>query len=162
MAEAKKPRAKGTRTSAKGAKQAAPAEAANVMAEMTLDLKPVVLSVVPPSVQAVEVVQPAPIPQARGDVLRQAVSETVAVTARGALEVNEKILEALQAQSNAALEIWRTALSAPRLSDVIRVQASGTRQAYEAASAQWTDIATTTAQWLNKSLEPLQSALHRR
>jgi hypothetical protein len=162
MAEVKKARAKGTRTGAKGAKQAAPAEAANVMAEMTLDLKPAVLSVVASNDQPVEVAQPAPIPQARGDVLRQVVSETVAVTARGALEVNEKILGALQAQSDAAIEIWRTALSAPRLSDVIRAQASGTRQAYEAASAQWTDIATTTAQWFNKSLEPLQSALHRR
>jgi hypothetical protein len=162
MAEAKKPRAKGTKTSAKGVKKAAPAEAGNVMAEMTLDLKPVSLSVVPSIVRPVETAQLSPIPQARGDAFRQAVTETVAVTARGALEVNEKIIEALQIQSDAALEIWRAALSAPRLSDAIRAQASGTRQAYEAASAQWTDIATTTAQWFNKSLEPLQSALHRR
>jgi hypothetical protein len=162
MAEVKKARAKGTRTGVKSVKQAAPAEVMDATSEMTLDLAPAPLPVVPSSVEPVEVVQIAQASQARGEVLRKAVSETVAVSARGALEVNEKIIEALQAQSDAAFEIWRTALSAPRLADAIRVQASGTRQAYEAASAQWTDIAKTTAQWFNKSLEPLQSALHRR
>jgi hypothetical protein len=162
MVEAKKARSKGTRTSAKSAKQTVAAEVLDVASEMTLDLTPASLPAVPSIVEPVEVVQLAQASQARGEVLRKAVSETVAVSARGALEVNEKIIEALQAQSDAAFEIWRSALSAPRLADAIRVQASGTRQAYEAASAQWTDIAKTTAHWLNKSLEPLQSALHQR
>jgi hypothetical protein len=129
---------------------------------MMFDVKPASLTVVQPSPQPIEAVQLSPVAQARSEVLRQAVSDAVAVSARGALEVNDKIIEALQAQSDAAFEVWRTALSAPRLSDAIRAQASGTRQAYETASAQWADIATTTAQWFNRSLEPLQSVLHRR
>ena len=43
----------------------------------------------------------------------------------------------------------------------LKAQSQATRQAYETASAQWKDIAETTALWFTKSLEPLQSVLHR-
>nr|WP_245571773.1 phasin family protein [Microvirga subterranea] len=88
-------------------------------------------------------------------------SEAVNATARGALEVHDKIIEALQAQSDAAIEVWESSLKAPHLSEAIRVQTNGARKAYETASAQWTDIATTTASWFHKSFEPFQTALHR-
>jgi hypothetical protein len=161
MAEAKK-------ASAKGAVKRAAARKPTVMAKADRkeDAKQVSLPIVAPSVlvaptaQVAEVVKLSPA-QERGEVLRQAVSEAVTVTAKGALEVNGKIIEALTAQSDAILELWRSALAAPHLSEAIRVQTSGTRQAYENASAQLRDIAETTAHWYNKSIEPLQSVLQR-
>jgi hypothetical protein len=99
--------------------------------------------------------------QERGETLRQAVSEAVSVSAQGILEVNDKIIEAFQAQSSAALDLWQTTISAPHLSEAIRIQTSGTRQVYETASAQWKDIAEASARWFTRSLEPLQSAMHR-
>lgn len=97
----------------------------------------------------------------QGDALRQAVREVVSVSAQGALEVNEKIIDALQSQSHVALDLWRTAITTADLPQVLRTQTSATRQAYETASAQWRDIAETTARWMTRSFEPLQSALHR-
>lgn len=91
------------------------------------------------------------------EILRQSVSEA----ALGALEINNKILDALQAQGHAALDTWRRTLHAPQFSEAILAQTSGVREAYEAASTQWKDITETTARWVHKSLEPLQSALRR-
>ena len=95
----------------------------------------------------------------QGDALRQAVREVVSVSAQGALEVNEKIIDALQSQSHVALDLWRTAIGAADLPQALQAQTSATRQACEIASAQWRDIAETTARWMTRSFEPLQSAL---
>jgi len=159
MAEAKKARAKSTR----GTTRPTPAQDAAVSAPLDAPTDVTLFSqpIVPPNPQPDNLEKLPPLAQQRSEALRQAVREAVTVSARGALEVNDKIIEALQAQSDAAIELWRTTLSTPRLAEAIRVQADGTRQAYETASARWTDIATTTAQWFNRSLEPLQSAFHR-
>ena len=106
---------------------------------------------------AVEAVASSAAPKAA--VFRQAVGEAVTASANGALAVNDKVIEALQTQSHAALDLWRSAVSTPHLSDVIRLQSNGARQAYETASAQWKDIAETTAHWFTKTVEPLSSAI---
>lgn len=159
MAEVKKARAKVTRTGPKGVLKAAPAAKAEVASDQLamVELAPPVA--VTPSVAPTEA--PQLLQRERADALRKVMSEAVNATARGALEVHDKIIEALQVQSDTALEVWETSLKAPHLSEAIRVQTNGARRAYEAASAQWTDIATTTASWLHRSLEPFQAALHR-
>ncbi len=106
---------------------------------------------------AVEAVASSAAPKAA--VFRQAVGEAVTASANGALAVNDKVIAALQTQSHAALDLWRSAVSTPHLSDVIRLQSNGARQAYETASAQWKDIAETTAHWFTKTVEPLSSAI---
>lgn len=97
----------------------------------------------------------------QGHVLRQAMSEAVAASAQGALEVNGKIIDALSQQSHVALDLWRSAIRPAPLPEAFQAQTDATRQAYEAASAQWKGIAEATALWMTRSLEPLQSALHR-
>jgi len=106
---------------------------------------------------AVQVIASSATPKAA--VFRQAVGEAVTASANGALAVNDKVIQALQTQSHAALDLWRSAVSTPHLSDVIRLQSNGARQAYETASAQWKDIAETTAHWFTKAVEPLSSAI---
>ena len=97
----------------------------------------------------------------QGETIRQAVRETVAVSAKGALEVNDKIIQALQIQGHAAIDLWRTALDNSRIPNGFNAQAGAARQAFETASAQWKDVAETTARWMTMSVEPLQSALLR-
>jgi hypothetical protein len=110
-----------------------------------------------PMAAPVEVIASVVAPKAAA--LRQAVGEAVSASAHGALAVNDKVIDALQTQSDAALDLWRTTVSAPHLSDVFRLQSNGARQAYETASAQWKDIAETTAHWFTKTVEPLSAAI---
>jgi hypothetical protein len=162
MAEAKKAGAKGTR-STRSAQKADLVEMASAAVEATTDS----IADAKPASQAV--VMQAPVSggalfstvREQGDAFRQAVKEAVSVSAQGALEVNEKIIDALQSQSHAALDLWRTAITATDLPQAFRTQTSATREAYESASAQWKDIAETTARWMTRSVEPLQSALRR-
>jgi len=97
----------------------------------------------------------------QSETLRQAVREAVAASAKGALEVNDKLIQALQIQGQATLDLWRTALDNARLPDGFNAQTGAARQAFETTSAQWKDVAETTARWMTKSIEPLQSALLR-
>ncbi len=157
MAEAKKTRARNT---AKSAQKADLVEMAAISAaetvETVLEAEPAASPAAPG--QAVEATALFSSARVQGDALRQAMSEAVAASAKGALEVNGKIIEALNTQRDAANDLWRTAISPSPLPEAFRAQSHATRQAYEAASAQWKDVAETTALWFTKSFEPLQSA----
>jgi hypothetical protein len=160
MTEAKKTRAKST---AKSVQKADLVEMAALSAaetvETILEAKPASLpTIATPPVEAGAIFSSA---KKQGDALRQAMSEAVAASAKGALEVNDKIIEAVNTQRHAALDLWRSAISPSPLPEAFKAQSHATRQAYEAASAQWKDIAETTALWFTKSLEPLQTALRR-
>jgi hypothetical protein len=90
---------------------------------------------------------------------RHAVAETAAATTKGVLEVNAKVLEALRAQSDAALDLWRSALAAESFSEAVRVQTSGARQAYDSVAHHWKDVAETTNRWFGAAMRPIHSAL---
>jgi hypothetical protein len=157
MAEVKKPRAKST---AKSVQKADLVEmAALSAAEAVAETKPASR----PAFAAAPVEAGAIFTSAtkQGDILRQAMSEAVTASTKGALEVNDKIIDAMNTQRLAAVDLWRSAISPSPLPEAFKAQSQATRQAYETASAQWKDIAETTALWFTKSLEPLQSALHR-
>jgi len=161
MAEVKKPKAKTTAKSAQKADDLV--EMAAISAAETIKAVADAKSAPLPATIAAPVEAEAFFSSAKkqGDVLRKAMNEAVTVSAKGALEVNDKIIDAMKTQHHAALDLWRSAISPGPLPEVFRAQNQATRQAYETASAQWKDIAETTALWFTKSLEPLQSALHR-
>ncbi|WP_210496991.1 phasin family protein [Microvirga antarctica] len=144
------------------AKVAAPAELPKVVPAQVTAPAPAVVAASPsvPVAAAVETIAAAVAP--KGAVLRQAVSEAVSASAQGALAVNDKILDALHSQGHAALDLWRDAIATPHLPDAIRLHSTSARQAYETASAQWRDIAETTAHWFGKAVEPLNSAIGER
>jgi hypothetical protein len=160
MAEAKKIRAKSAKNSPKADLIEMAAAAAAETVESAMDAKPAS----PPAPSKIRSTEGGVIfssVREQGDALRRAMHEAVTVSAQGALEVNDKIIEVLQTQSNAALDLWRTTITTSDLPAALQAQSNATRQAYEAASAQWKDIAETTARWMTKSFEPLQSALNR-
>jgi hypothetical protein len=97
--------------------------------------------------------------QAANESLRQAMTETASTTSHGALEIQEKVLDALRAQSDAAFDLWRSTLAAGSLSEAVRVQTSGVREFYETATSHWQDVAASTARWFGASMRPFQSAL---
>jgi hypothetical protein len=160
MAEAKKTRAKST---AKSVQKADLVEMAAVSAaeavETVTEAEPALLPAAPGKpVEAGALLSSA---RKQSDALRKAMSEAVTATAQGALEVNGKIIDALHMQSDAAIDLWCSAISPSPLPEAFKAQSHATRKVYETASAQWKDIAETTALWFTKSLEPLQTALHR-
>ncbi len=164
MAEAKtaktKRAAKSTKTAHKADLVEMAAHAAAETTETLVEASPAPQSLAP-TVQPIEVGAIFFSARKKGDAIRQAMSEAVAASAKGALEVNGKIIEALNIQSNAALDLWRSAIKPSPLPEAFQAQTSATRQAYQTASEQWKDVAETTALWFTRSLEPLQSAFHR-
>ena len=92
------------------------------------------------------------------DTFRNAVTETANLSTRGALEVNGKVIDALRAQSDAAFDLWRSALTAESFSEAIQNQATGTRQFYETTAAHWKDVADTARRLFGETVAPMQSA----
>lgn len=97
--------------------------------------------------------------KATSERIHQTLTETAAVTTRGALEINGKVLEAWGAQSDAAFALWRQALGTGSLSEAVLLQANGARRIYETAATHWKDVAETTTRWLGDSVKPLRAAL---
>lgn len=95
--------------------------------------------------------------QATGEALTNAVRDSMTASARGAAEVNGKVFELLQAQSQAAFDLWRSVLTAGSMAEAVRLQTSGVRQVYEATTTQWKDLAETTSRAFSEAVKPLQS-----
>ncbi|MEE1657352.1 hypothetical protein VB618_14170 [Microvirga sp. CF3062] len=164
MAEAKKPRVKSATKAVSPEPKADLIELAAVRAATVLEAVPAAKPVTQAKAPEVKPVAPEALfssAKKQSDAFRQAVGEAVTASAQGALEVNGKIIGALTVQSSAALDLWRSAISPAPLPEVLKAHSQATRQAYEAASAQWKDVAESTALWFTKSLEPLQSAFQR-
>jgi hypothetical protein len=163
MAEAKKPRAKSAAKVASPEPKTDLIELAAIPATPALEAATPLKSVPPKAAEAEPIRSEVLLSSAKkqSDAFRQAIGEAVAASAKGALEVNGKIIDALSLQSNTALDLWRSAISPAPLPEALKAQSHATRQAYEAASAQWKDIAESTALWFTRSLEPLHSAFQR-
>jgi hypothetical protein len=164
MAEAKKPRAKRAPKAVSPEPKADLIELAAAPAATVVAAVPTAKSVTQTkAVEVKPVATQAPFSSAQkqGDAFRQAVGEVVTASAKGALELNGKIIDAWTTQSTTALDLWRSAISPAPLPETLKAHSQATRQAYEAASAQWKDIAESTALWFTKSLEPLHSAFQR-
>ena len=97
-----------------------------------------------------------------GDTFRQAVTDTTAATTRGFLEFNGKVIDLVRAQNEAALDLWRSTLTAGSFSEAIRAQTHGMREAYETSAAQWKDLAETAGRLMGEATQPLRSAFQGR
>lgn len=160
MAEAKKPRAKRAPKAASPELKADLIELAAAPAVQALEAVTAAKPALPPKAVELKPISAEALfssAKKQSEAFRQAVGEAATVSAKGALEVNGKIIDALTVQSSAALDLWRAAISPAPLPEALKAQS----QAYQAASAQWKDIAESAALWFTKSLEPLHSAFQR-
>ena len=79
----------------------------------------------------------------------------------GALvELNGKVLELWRAQGEAAVDLWRSTVSAGSLAEAVRVQTSGFRQSYETNLSRWKDIAETATRAMGQAAQTIQSAMN--
>lgn len=163
MAEAKKPRTRSAKSAPKAdliALAAAPT-AAPTETIVSTETTPDVMSLNTESVAAATAAIPSAVRE-QSDALRQAMREAATLSAQGALEVSDKIIDAVNAQRHAALDLWLKSIGNPApLPERFNAQTHAAREAFETASAQWKDIAETTSRWMTKSFEPLQTAIHR-
>lgn len=95
------------------------------------------------------------------DSLQQAVAHSAVAAANGMLELNGKVIDLLRAQSDSAFELWRSAVTAGSLSEAVRVQTSGIRQAYEATTTHAKDVVEAATRAIGDTMKPLQSAMAR-
>ena len=93
--------------------------------------------------------------------LQQAVAHSAAAAANGMLELNGKVIDLVRAQSDAAFDLWRSTMTAGSLSEAVRVQTSGIRQAYEATTTHAKDVAEAATRAIGDTVKPLQSAMAR-
>ncbi|HEX8666137.1 MAG TPA: phasin family protein [Beijerinckiaceae bacterium] len=93
-----------------------------------------------------------------GDGFREAATASTAASARGFLELNGKVIDLVRAQNDAALDLWRSTLTAGSLSEAIRAQTHGLREAYETTAAGWKDLAETAGRLMGEAAKPLRSA----
>lgn len=74
-----------------------------------------------------------------------------ATTTQALVELNGKLFELVRAQGDAAFSLWRSTLSAGSLSEAVRIQTSGVREAYETSAERWKDIAETAARLMRNA-----------
>jgi hypothetical protein len=103
----------------------------------------------------------AALTQARetNDTLRNAMALSATAATRGLVELNGKMLDLMRAQSQANFATWRSTLTAGSLSEAIKAQTAGIREAYETTATQWKEVADATARLMGDAAKPLQSAL---
>ena len=96
--------------------------------------------------------------QVSGETMRQACIESANAASRGMLALNTQMLDLVRAQSDATMDLWRSAMAAPSFSEALKVQTSGARQAYETTAAHLKVIAETTTRVVGETTKPIQSA----
>lgn len=96
------------------------------------------------------------------EALGQACFESAAATSRGLVALNAQFLDLMRAHSDLSFSLMRSTLSAPSLSEAVRLQTSGARQAYETTATHLRAIAETTTRIVGEASKPLHEAMSRR
>lgn len=96
------------------------------------------------------------------EALGQACFESAAATSRGLVALNAQLLDLMRAQSDLSFSLMRSTLAAPSLSEAVRLQTSGARQAYETTATHLKAIAETTTRIVGEASKPLHEAMSRR
>jgi len=92
--------------------------------------------------------------QKSSEALRQAM--TGAAVPGGLAEINGKLLDLVRTQTEATLEVWRSALYARSPAEAIQAQTNAMRKAYEDVTQRWKDLFETTSRVAGASFKPQQ------
>ncbi|WP_444782502.1 phasin family protein [Salinarimonas sp. NSM] len=96
------------------------------------------------------------------EALAQACFESATATGRGVAALNAQVLDLMRANTDLTLSLMRSTLTAGSLSEAVKLQTSGARQAYETTSAHLRAIADTTTKLVGEATGPLTQAMTRR
>lgn len=92
------------------------------------------------------------------EVLQKACASSVDAASRGLVALNAQWIDLMRMHSDATLGLWRATITAPSLSEAVKAQTSGMRQAYDSTSAQLKAIAETGSRVASETTEPLRKA----
>ncbi|WP_372426901.1 phasin family protein [Salinarimonas chemoclinalis] len=96
------------------------------------------------------------------ETLAQACFESAAATSRGMAALNAQVLDLMRANTDLTLSLMRSTLTAGSLSEAVKLQTSGARQAYETTSAHLRAIADTTTKLVGDATGPITQAMTKR
>jgi len=96
--------------------------------------------------------------QQSSEALRQAMTGNTAAMTSGFAEINGKVLDLVRAQAEAALDVWRSTLTATSPAEAVQAQARAIRKAYEDTTQRWKDLFETTTRVAGAAFKPPQSA----
>ncbi|MGJ3261750.1 MAG: phasin family protein [Salinarimonas sp.] len=96
------------------------------------------------------------------EALTQACFESAAAASRGMVSLNAQMLDMMRANADLTLGLMRSTLTAGSLSEAVKLQTSGARQAYETTSAHLRAIADTTTKLVGDATGPITQAMTKR
>ncbi|WP_029031081.1 phasin family protein [Salinarimonas rosea] len=96
------------------------------------------------------------------EALAQACFESATAASRGMAALNAQVLDLMRANTDLTLSLMRSTLTAGSLSEAVKLQTSGARQAYETTSAHLRAIADTTTKLVGEATGPLTQAMTKR
>jgi hypothetical protein len=92
-----------------------------------------------------------------GEAFRRASAESASASARGMAEINSKVMDLVRAQNETNLALWRSMVSAGSVSDALKAQSAGLKQAYESTTSHWVEITATFGKVFGSVVDPLRS-----
>ncbi|MGY6646403.1 MAG: phasin family protein [Salinarimonas sp.] len=92
------------------------------------------------------------------DALQKACASSVDAASRGLVALNAQWIDLMRMQSDTTLGLWRATITAPSLSEAVKAQTSGMRQAYDSTASQLKAIAETGTRVASETTEPLRKA----
>ncbi|WP_074446327.1 phasin family protein [Saliniramus fredricksonii] len=90
------------------------------------------------------------------DALQKACASSVDAASRGLVTLNAQWIDLMRMHSDATLGLWRATITAPSLSEAVKAQTSGMRQAYDSTASQLKAIAETGTRVASETTEPLR------
>lgn len=90
------------------------------------------------------------------ETMRQATTERAVAAGGGLAEINTKMLELVRAQTEAALDLWRAALSARSPAEALQAQMSAMQKAYQDTTRCWKDLFEASARAAGTAFKPGQ------
>ncbi|GGK36969.1 phasin family protein [Salinarimonas ramus] len=96
------------------------------------------------------------------EAMAQACFASAAAASRGMATLNAEMLDLMRANTDLTLSVMRSTLTAGSLSEAVKLQTSGARQAYETTSAHMRAIAEATTKLVGETTQPIADAITKR
>ncbi len=91
------------------------------------------------------------------ETLRQAVTSNTTAVPSGLAEITSKVFDLVRAQAEAALDVWRSALTVRSPAEAMQAQMNAVQRAYQDTTRRWKDLFETANRVAGVGLKPQQS-----
>ena len=95
--------------------------------------------------------------QQSSETLHQAVAGNTTAMTSGLAEINSKVFDIVRAQAEAALDVWRSTLTARSPAEAMQAQMNAVQRAYQDTTQRWKDLFETANRVAGVGLKPQRS-----